>query len=185
MGFTIFTGGARSGKSALGLQAAQSYALPVVFIATAEALDDEMVRRIGLHQAERPASWTTIEEPIDLGRALDAAGESDCVVIDCLSLWASNLLFAGVAEREIEARAVDVADRLAVRRGQAVVVTNEVGSGIVPDNALARTYRDVLGRMNAVFADRADQAFLAVMGRVVALDRLSAHVPGAFPMETA
>lgn len=181
MGFMIFTGGARSGKSALGLEAATASGRPVVFIATAEALDDEMVRRIGLHQAERPVSWSTIEEPIDLGRALDLAGDDACVVLDCLSLWASNLLFAGVSEGEIEARAAVVADRLAGRRGPGVVVTNEVGSGIVPDNALARTYRDVLGRMNSVFAARADQAFLAVMGRVVALDRLSAHVPGVVP----
>ena len=172
MGFVIFTGGARSGKSALGLQTATDSGLAVVFIATAEALDDEMVRRIDLHKAERPSSWSTVEEPIDLGRALDAAGETSCVVLDCLSLWVSNLLFAAVTEADIDARAVAVADRMATRPGPGVVVTNEVGSGIVPDNALARTYRDVLGRINAVFAARADHAFLAVMGRVLALDSL-------------
>lgn len=181
MGFTIFTGGARSGKSALGLQVAAASGRPVVFIATAEALDDEMVRRIGLHRAERPASWSTIEEPIDLGRALDAAGDDACVVLDCLSLWASNLLFGGMTEGDIEVRAVAIAERMARRHGTGVVVTNEVGSGIVPDNALARTYRDVLGRINAVFAAQADQAFLAVMGRVVRLDRLATHVPGVVP----
>ena len=172
MSFTIFTGGARSGKSALGLQVAAASGLPVVFIATAEALDDEMVRRIGLHKAERPASWSTIEEPVDLLRALADAGDDACVVVDCLSLWVSNLLFAGVSEGDVEERAAVVADRMASRVGAGVVVTNEVGSGIVPDNALARTYRDVLGRVNAVFASRADHAFLAVMGRVLALERL-------------
>ena len=178
MGFVIFTGGARSGKSALGLQMATDSGLAVVFIATAEALDDEMVRRIDLHRAERPSSWSTVEEPIDLGRALDAAGDTSCVVLDCLSLWVSNLLFADVTEADIEARAVAMADRMATRPGPGVVVTNEVGSGIVPDNALARTYRDVLGRTNAVFAARADRAFLAVMGRVLTLDRLDRALDG-------
>ena len=103
------------------------------------------------------------------------------MVLDCLSLWASNLMFADVAVGEIEARAAAVADRLAARRGPGVVVSNEVGSGIVPDNALARSYRDVLGRVNAIFAARADQAFLAVMGRVLVLDRLRDHVPGVLP----
>jgi adenosylcobinamide kinase/adenosylcobinamide-phosphate guanylyltransferase len=171
MAFTIFTGGARSGKSALALQTAAASGLDVVFIATAEALDDEMVRRIGLHRAERPAAWSTIEEPQDVGRALELAGHGACVVLDCLSLWVSNLLFADVGEPEIVERAAMVADRMAVRSGPGVVVTNEVGAGIVPDNALARTYRDVLGRVNATFAERADRAFLAVMGRVLELER--------------
>ena len=103
------------------------------------------------------------------------------MVLDCLSLWVSNLMFAEVSAGEIEARAFGVAERLATRPGAGVVVTNEVGSGIVPDNALARNYRDVLGRVNAIFAARADQAFLAVMGRVLPLDPLGAHVPGALP----
>ncbi len=171
MGFVMFTGGARSGKSSLALRCAAACAVPVVFVATGEAFDDEMRHRISLHQAERPPEWVTVEEPRELLSAVEAVPADSCVVVDCLSLWVSNLMFCDVEPAVIEARAAEVAGVLALRSGPGVVVTNEVGSGIVPDNALARGYRDVLGRVNATFSLRADDAYLAVMGRVIRLER--------------
>lgn len=173
MGFTVFTGGARSGKSAMALRAAEATGLPVVFVATGHAGDDEMRRRIDLHRAERPPHWSTVEEAKDLLGAVIEAAPRSCVLVDCLSLWVSNLMLADVGQSAIEAMAVDVAAFMAARPAPGVVVTNEVGSGIVPDNALARSYRDVLGRVNAAFALRADDAYLAVMGRVLRLDRFA------------
>ena len=170
MGFVMFTGGARSGKSTLGLRAAAASGRPVVFVATAEAFDDEMRHRIALHREERPAGWITVEAPVGLGDAIAGAAGEACVIIDCLSLWVSNLMLADVAAAEIESRAIAAADRLAARAGGGVIVTNEVGSGIVPDNALARGYRDMLGRVNAIFSLRAEAAYLTVMGRVLSLD---------------
>jgi len=167
----MFTGGARSGKSSLALRCAAALVVPVVFVATGEAFDDEMRHRIALHRAERPPEWSTVEEPRELLAALEAVPAGSCVVVDCLSLWVSNLMLSDVEPAVIEARAVEVAVVLAARSGPGVVVTNEVGSGIVPDNALARGYRDVLGRVNSAFSQRADDAFLAVMGRVVRLER--------------
>ncbi len=171
MGFVMFTGGARSGKSSLALRCAAAYAVPVVFVATGEAFDDEMRHRISLHQAERPPEWVTVEEPRELLAALEVIATGSCVVVDCLSLWVSNLMLSDMEPLVIEVRAAEVAAVLAARSGPGVVVTNEVGSGIVPDNALARSYRDVLGRVNATFSMRADDAYLAVMGRVVRLER--------------
>lgn len=171
MGFVMFTGGARSGKSSLALRCAAAYAVPVVFVATGEAFDDEMRYRISLHRAERPPEWVTVEEPQELLAVVTAVPADSCVVIDCLSLWVSNLMLSHVEPAVIEARAAEVAAMLAERSGPGVVVTNEVGSGIVPDNALARRYRDVLGRVNSTFSMRADDAYLAMMGRVVRLEQ--------------
>ncbi len=173
MGFVMFTGGARSGKSSLALRCAAACAVPVVFVATGEAFDDEMRHRISLHKAERPSEWVTVEEPRELLSAVEAVPAESCVVIDCLSLWVSNLMLSDVESTVIEARALAVVGVLAARPGPGVVVTNEVGSGIVPDNALARGYRDVLGRVNAIFSLRADNAYLAVMGRVIHLEQFS------------
>jgi adenosyl cobinamide kinase/adenosyl cobinamide phosphate guanylyltransferase len=166
----LLLGGARSGKSALALELASSGAAPVTFLATGEPSDDEMAERIALHRSQRPASWGTVEEPIGLEEALRDIPERSTIVVDCLTLWVANLLAAGYDDAAAVAAAGAVAALCAERPGKAIVVSNEVGSGIVPtDNFLSRRYRDLLGRVNIVFAQRADDAFLVVAGRVLTL----------------
>jgi adenosylcobinamide kinase / adenosylcobinamide-phosphate guanylyltransferase len=187
--FTFLTGGARSGKSALAVRTAIASQFEVVFFATAEALDEEMADRIRRHQAERPDSWTTVEAPVGLLAAVSGvSGDSGvslqpCIIIDCLSLWVTNLMFTpshqwagrvcvtdAEVDREIEAAAQALAVVLGRRTGPTIVVTNEVGLGIVPDNPLARRYRDVLGRVNATLAASSDEAFFCAAGRVLRLE---------------
>lgn len=170
----LLLGGARSGKSSLALLIAGSLGLPVTFIATAEALDGEMEARIARHRAERAADWETIEEPVELEPVLARVGPERAVVLDCLTLWVSNLILKDVDEEEIVGRAGGVAALASRRPGPVVVVSNEVGSGIVPADSLSRKYRDTLGRVNATFAAEADEAYLVVAGRVLELSRLEA-----------
>jgi adenosylcobinamide kinase / adenosylcobinamide-phosphate guanylyltransferase len=170
MPLTFLLGGARSGKSALAVRMASEWRGPVVFVATAEARDDtEMSARIARHRRERPRAWTTVEEPLDLTGALAQAPEGACLVVDCLTLWAANALEAGWDDEAIERTAVEAAALAAARTALTVVASNEVGMGIVPDAPLGRTFRDVLGRVNAVFAGEAERAFLVVAGRPLEL----------------
>jgi adenosylcobinamide kinase/adenosylcobinamide-phosphate guanylyltransferase len=171
MTLTFVTGGARSGKSSYALRLAAAAEAPVVVIATAEARDGEMRERIEAHRRERPAGWRTLEEPLDLAAALRGLAEGEFAVIDCLSLWVSNLLEGEHDGEAIERLAGEAAALAAGRAGGCVAVSNEVGMGIVPMNALARSYRDVLGRVNAIWAEAADDAVLAVAGRVLRLER--------------
>jgi adenosylcobinamide kinase/adenosylcobinamide-phosphate guanylyltransferase len=171
MALTFVTGGARSGKSGYALRLAAAAGAPVVLIATAEARDDEMRERIELHRRERPAGWRTLEEPLDLGGALRGLAAEELAIVDCLSLWVSNLLEQGHDADAIELLAREAAELAAGREGGCVAVSNEVGMGIVPANALARAYRDVIGRVNAIWAEAADDALLAVAGRVLRLER--------------
>jgi adenosylcobinamide kinase/adenosylcobinamide-phosphate guanylyltransferase len=173
---SLLTGGVRSGKSARALTLAEERAAggPVLFVATAQAFDDEMARRIDIHRAERPPHWTTLEAPLDLSAALTAHVASSAhpaaIVIDCLTLWVSNILLsldesadaeAIVAERAREL--LDVVRPLAATT-PVVLVTNEVGLGVVPASPLGRRYRDALGRCNQVFASAADEVILLVSG---------------------
>ena len=167
MGFVLVLGGARSGKSDLALRLGVESARPVTFIATATPGDAEMADRIARHRATRPARWTTAEAPLDLCAAVGAAAAGDFVIVDCLTLWVSNLLGSGRAPEEITALAREVAGAMARRDG--VVVTNEVGLGVVPANELARTFRDALGRVNQVFAECSERALLMIAGRALEL----------------
>jgi len=170
MPLVLLIGGARSGKSALALRLANQQEAPVVFIATAQAGDGEMAERIGTHASERPACWQTVEEPLRLREAIAGIDGDACVVVDCLTLWVANALDAlGAADSEAQAGAAAAA--AAARAGLTIVVTNEVGLGIVPDNALARGYRDLLGRVNAIWAEAADHVYLLVAGRALALEK--------------
>jgi adenosylcobinamide kinase / adenosylcobinamide-phosphate guanylyltransferase len=169
MALTVLIGGARAGKSSLAARLAEATALPVTFVATAEALDEEMTERIARHRAERPPDWTTVEEPLDLGRALAAADPAHVVVVDCLTLWISNLVLGGVDDAEIENRSTRAAECAAHRGSPTFVVTNEVGSGVHPSSALGRRFRDLLGRVNVIWASAADDAFLVVAGRCIRL----------------
>jgi adenosylcobinamide kinase/adenosylcobinamide-phosphate guanylyltransferase len=169
MGLVFLIGGARSGKSALAVRLAQSSGLAVTFVATAEGRDEEMVERIARHRAARPLEWETIEEPVELARALAHVAAERCLVLDCLSLWVSNMLEHGLGEAALEEQAREVAARVATRRPLSVAVSNEVGLGLVPVSELGRRYRDQLGRVNAIWAEAASQAALVVAGCLLPL----------------
>ncbi len=169
MSLCLLLGGARSGKSALALSRAARRCQPVTFIATAEPRDDEFAERIARHRAERPPEWLTLEVPVEIGATLAALSPSQTAVIDCLTLWLSNLLESGLGPAEVLARAAEVAACAAARPGDVVVVSNEVGSGIVPADPLSRAYRDLLGSVNATFSRQADEAYLVVAGRLLPL----------------
>lgn len=170
MPFTFLVGGARSGKSGLAVKLASEWEGPVVVIATAEARDDgELAARIARHRLERPTGWRTVEEPLDLVGEVARLPEPALLLVDCLTLWAANALEAGWSEDEIEHAATEAATVVAARAAPAVVVSNEVGMGIVPETPLGRAFRDLQGRVNAVFAARADRACLVVAGRTLEL----------------
>ncbi len=156
---TLILGGARSGKTAHALRAAEATGRPLVMIATAQGLDAEMEARIARHRAERGPAWRTIEAPLDLADALAQVRDGETAVIDCLTLWLSNLMHA---ERDIGA---ETAALIAALAGKTVfLVSNEVGLGIVPDNALARRFRDAAGRLNQDIAAIADRAVFVAAG---------------------
>ena len=165
------TGGARSGKSTAALEAARHSGRAVVFVATATAGDDEMVERIARHQDERPAEWTTLEAPRALAEAIVGTDPEACVVVDCLSLWVTNELMADEAltADRLDPMLDTVIAAATERPGPTIVVSNEVGSGIVPDNPLSRSFRDLLGRANQRVAAAADRAVLSAAGRLVEL----------------
>ena len=165
----LLLGGARSGKSALAVRLARSWAGQVVFVATAEARDPDMAGRIEQHRRDRPADWTTVEEPVELAAVIRETPADAFAVVDCLSLWVSNLMEAGWASERIEDAARAAANLLSAREPPSVVVSNEVGLGVVPATELGRSYRDVLGRVNAIFAEAADSAHLIVAGRTLEL----------------
>jgi adenosylcobinamide kinase / adenosylcobinamide-phosphate guanylyltransferase len=167
MPLTFLLGGARSGKSAMAARLAVESGAPVVFIATGEPRDEEMAARIRRHRHDRLATWRTIEAPLDLLAAVRSTLSGDFLIIDCLTLWVSNLLESGQDAVAINAAAEGIARELALR--QCVVVSNEVGLGIVPANELARAFRDVLGAVNVTFAAVASRAVLMVAGRALEL----------------
>jgi adenosyl cobinamide kinase/adenosyl cobinamide phosphate guanylyltransferase len=170
MGITVLLGGARSGKSELSSKLARAAELPVVVVVTAEARDEEMTERIRRHRESRPAAWITVEAPVEVARAVGELAPNAFVVLDCLSLWVSNAIEAKLGDDRILDEAREIASALANREAPAVVVSNEVGLGIVPMNALARRYRDTLGRVNATFVDAAESAYFVVAGKAPALE---------------
>lgn len=169
MALTLLIGGVRSGKSRLAADLVSRADAPVVVIATGEPRDDEMAARIERHRAERPGAWTTIEEPVDLERALGDVPSGSAVLLDCLTLWVSNLLEQEPADEQIEARAWSAAKAAAQRDGSVVAVTNEVGSGVIASTPIGRRYTDVLGRVNAIWAEAAQRTALVVAGKVLPL----------------
>ncbi|HEY8582989.1 MAG TPA: bifunctional adenosylcobinamide kinase/adenosylcobinamide-phosphate guanylyltransferase [Capillimicrobium sp.] len=172
MGLVLLLGGARAGKSALAVGHARRVGGPVVFVATAEPLDDEMRDRIARHRAERDAGWQTVEEPLALEEALAAAPPGACVVVDCLSLWTANLIARGDDEAAVAGAAQRAARLAAARVGPTYAVSNEVGWGVVPASPLGRRYRDVHGRVNRIWAEHAEEALLVVAGRGLELRAL-------------
>lgn len=189
---TLLIGGARSGKSALAERLASATHRPVVYVATMEPRDAEVVARIQSHRAARPVSWVTVGSPRDVLEAARIAAPGDeCVLIDCLTMWTSNLLLGALAGRDDPSprdaelaidvfleRARTLGDWACARAGETIIVTNEVGSGVVPAYALGRIFRDALGRANALMAGRAECVYAVTAG--LALELRSA---GAVPID--
>ena len=180
MSVTFVLGGTRSGKSAYAQQLTRSAAAPgrrpPVMIATAEALDDEMACRIAHHRRERGEGWRTVETPLELAAAIRALEPGEAAAVDCLTLWLSNLMFAG---RDIEAATDELLAALARTRSEVAVVANEVGMSVVPDNALARAFRDAAGRLNHRIARQAEHAVVMFCGLGVTLKGAPAILPSA------
>lgn len=172
-------GGVRSGKSAFALARARALGTRRAFVATSRAYDREMEDRIARHRLERP-DFTTVEEPLALPEAVARLSGFDVAVVDCLTLWLSNLLLDGVPPDEIERRAADLARALRAAPCHVVVVTNEVGMGVHPETALGRTFRDLAGRAHQALARSADEIHLAVLGVVLRLQPgpIEVHHPG-------
>jgi len=159
----LILGGARSGKTAYGERLAMRAGVKPAYLATAEALDGEMAERVALHQRERHGRFATIEEPVELAAAiLRAARDHDVILVDCLTLWISNLLGAGV---DVAAAVEDLAATLVqVKTARVILVSNEVGLGIVPDNALARSFRDLAGAAHQRLAQICADVYFVVAG---------------------
>lgn len=186
---TLVLGGARSGKSAWAERVAARSGRPVLYLATATVGDAEMADRVAAHRAARPPHWRAVEEPIDLpGIVQRVVTPGDLLLVDCLTLWVSNLILAHLGARDpddlprsestqIEAWVLGLADDLLAairnREAEAILVSNEVGLGLVPPYPLGRLYRDVLGRVNQRVAATADSVVLMVAGLPIDLQRFS------------
>lgn len=154
-------GGARSGKSRLAERLAQAANRPRRYIATAQAWDDEMRDRIAQHRVQRGADWITVEAPLDLASALQAANSDEIVLVDCATLWLSNHL---LAEADLATAEAALIAAITACAAPVIVVSNEVGWSIVPDNALARRFRDAQGRLNQQMAAKADLVIAVMAG---------------------
>lgn len=168
MAYAFLTGGARSGKSSAAERRAANSGSPVMVIVTAEAGDAEMAARIEHHRRSRPTEWTTIEEPIRLAEVVGTAPEDGFLLIDCMTLWLANVL--GWSDSAITGHVDELSSLLSARDGQAIVVSNEVGDGIVPADPMTRRYRDLLGVVNGRLAAGAADSYLVVAGRFLRLE---------------
>lgn len=156
------SGGARSGKSSFAQQLAEQLSAHPVYLATAQSFDAEMADRIKQHQSDRDARWRTYEEPLSLVQALSQyRSRGDVILVDCLTLWLSNIM---LAEKDILTEIDNLMVYLKTQPATLIFVSNEVGMGIVPDNALARSFRDAAGRLNQAVAAASDEAYLLISG---------------------
>ncbi len=160
----LITGGARSGKSQLAEKLALRATGQAVYIATSEALDDEMKARIAVHRARRGPEWHDYHAPFNLSQALIDTDQDHPRLVDCLTLWLSNLI---LAERDWQAATQVLLDTLSIQNAPIVFVTNEVGAGIVPENKLARHFRDAAGLLNQQIAAASDTVYLCVSGQPI------------------
>lgn len=157
----LVTGGARSGKSRIAEARTLSFGQPATYIATAEAFDDEMRARIALHRARRGSEWRDLAAPLDLSDALIASEGQGPRLVDCLTMWLNNLIYH---QRDVAAASAQLIGTLRAARTPVVMVSNEIGMGVVPENALARAFRDAQGVLNQQIAALADEVVLAVSG---------------------
>lgn len=157
----LVTGGARSGKSRFAELETLKCGPKALYIATAQAFDGEMTTRIATHRARRGPEWETLDAPLELGRALEQSDGGSPRLVDCLTLWLTNLM---LAERDWETEVARLATTLQAQKSPVVLVTNEVGAGIVPENALARAFRDAAGITNQRIAQVADAVYLVSCG---------------------
>lgn len=180
--FFFITGGARSGKSRFAESLALALGEPVTYIATAEGLDEEMAARIKKHQKRRPATWTTLEEPLHVAALVEKVGQREgVIIIDCLTLLITNLLFKDCSEAEanskVQEKALAEVEQLArvaySCRAHVILVSNEVGLGLVPPNPQGRIFRDVAGWANQIMAAKADKVYFLVSGLAVDLKSLN------------
>ena len=163
--FIFILGGARSGKSRYAVDQAKTMKKKTAFIATAVFSRGEMTERIALHKKSRPRDWKVIEEGKDISGALSRLnGNYGVVLMDCLGLWVSNLLMENLSDKDIEKRTKKIIKTIQGAQGTTIVVSNDVGSGIVPENALARRFRDVLGFSNQMMAKNADEVIFMQAG---------------------
>ncbi|WP_456387459.1 bifunctional adenosylcobinamide kinase/adenosylcobinamide-phosphate guanylyltransferase [Desulfolithobacter sp.] len=167
----LISGGCRSGKSAFAQQLAEETGDQLIFLATSPPLDQEMQERIRLHREERAhRGWQTVEEQIHLARAIGHSPPQATILLDCLTLWINNMLYLSekrgilVDEKSVKDRAEELLSTCRERPGTVIMVTNEVGLGIVPENRLARRYRDLVGRCNQCVGRQADQVYLVSCG---------------------
>jgi len=165
----LIGGGVRCGKSAFALSRARSLGKRRIYVATAEALDDEMAARISRHVHERSSDFKTVEEPREVVERVGAIVEADVVVLDCLTLWISNLLLRGDGEDAILGQVERLAATLLEKPFHSIVVTNEVGMGVVPESSLGRTFRDVSGRAHQTLARSADELYFGALGTMLRL----------------
>jgi adenosylcobinamide kinase/adenosylcobinamide-phosphate guanylyltransferase len=170
-------GGARSGKSRFALTLARRLGARRLFVATGQAKDDEMRTRIQAHQQSRGPDFRTLEEPLALADALREVKDVDIAVVDCLTLWLANLLLDGKSPAQIETRVRDLGDMLGRRAFHAIIVTNEVGMGIVPETPLGRVFRDVAGSAHQELSQAADEVYFAVLGTMLRLKPTPAFIP--------
>ena len=188
MSLTLLLGGARSGKSGLAVDIGHRYdaagAGGVTFIATAPPLDDDMARRIERHQNERPPNWTTIEEQTELSAAISGVN-SGLIIVDCLTLWTSNMMWHDHTDDQIRDAAVHAATTACSHPGDVMVISNEVGLGVHPDTELGRRYRDVHGWVNQRWGQVADRALFVVAGKALVLDDPAGHLPFPIPPSTS
>lgn len=166
MSSTFVIGGCRSGKSSHAQRIAEETASGNrVYVATCVPYDDEMKNRVDKHQDDRDETWRTVEEPIDIAAAVKSSGvTADVILVDCLTLWVTNLLMADKGEEEIVRLADEFAGVVKQSECPVVIVSNEVGAGIVPDNNLARRFRDIAGWVNQKIADSSDRVVWTVAG---------------------
>ena len=172
---TVLLGGARAGKTSFAERLAGTTGGPVTYLATSPRIDGDLdlEARITRHRADRPDTWSTVEEEIDVAEAIRAIGRG-VIVLDCVTTWVGNLMHHADDEAAVLARVDDAIDAALDRDGSTIVVTNEVGLGVVPPTRLGREYRDVLGRANQRWVGAADRALLIVAGRALPL-----HEPDA------
>jgi adenosylcobinamide kinase / adenosylcobinamide-phosphate guanylyltransferase len=173
----LITGGSRSGKSDYALQLAEELPEPWVFVATCPITDDEMADRIRKHRDRRSSKWITIEEPVLLSKAVGEQSNAGVILIDCVTLWINNLLYNAekqnktISEADIERLCGELAASCRVVQSTVIIVTNEIGSGIVPENKSTRLYRDLVGKANQVIASYADEVYFVACGLPLALKR--------------